>query len=161
MVYGKNDVLHDGHNHLINDEIWSLFTLIDENYLDHCNPYVTIEHTDISWSNKPNEYLLDFDKLSKILKQKINTSDFRASDHAENYARHYLHKVIEKKYELLKGYIEKKGLDFYPVVNEWINKIMENKGCYLVLNKEEMLDEDPNAICLQTNFRDFIRSKFK
>lgn len=163
MLVGKSGVLHDGHNQPISDEIWSLFNTIHENCLNGLGLYVTIEHTDKEWCNYSDKYYQDFTQLTCILNKKNEFVEINVSEQADNYARNYLRQIIEKRFDALKNFIDinRETGCFNSLVEKWINLIIYKTDGYLVLNKDEMLDEDPKAIVLQEHFKNYAREALK
>ena len=94
MIVGKDGVFHDGHNKPISEQIFALFSVISENYLDSCNLFVTVEHTDKDWINHKEEYFHDFHKITGILNTKRDEIKSKINTTADQYARKYLYKIF-------------------------------------------------------------------
>lgn len=157
MIVGKDGVLHDGHSKPISEKIFSLFSAINENYLDYSNLFVTAEHTDRDWMNHQEQYYQDFHKITGMLNRKRDRLEPKKNATEDQYARRYLHKIIETRYPALKNHMDE--YSFHQIIEQWMDSIIYNTNNYIVLNDEEMLDNDEKAILLHKDFKRYITEK--
>lgn len=161
IVQGKDGAYHDGHASPVHEVEWRMLDGIFTYLLPiDSDIFVTIEHTDMEWTDKKEDFYAEFSRLEKFRediahKQKQVPLAYKNS---EQYSQNRLKKLLEKRDPQIRILSERLGTLYDEAFTSWISGILEKKSARLVFTECELLDneEDIEVILSKESFKNFL-----
>jgi len=160
IITARDGSKHDGHSERISAEVWEIFDACLDVYLDDMKPsvIVTVEHSDICWTQKQDQYVDDFSKL--LEKVGSERSNFSRSEDSYKYASSYLSKLLSRWFPIVADQCDKKGFIYRELVSEWVDKVVNQDGKRISLTRSEVPEfEKEDVEVAQTGFIKFVKER--
>lgn len=159
IVKSSDGVYHDGHSQPVSEEIWtSLEKVLGILIRKNIRPIITIEHTDLIWEQKIDEFNRDFDKLQIIISNVGKTEEIKTIN-SDYYATGYIIKYVQQRYASLVAFMQKMDINVNNVVCEWIDDF-KSKGLRLTFDIYEIVPNEREAVIEISDFVTFVEKKY-
>lgn len=161
IIEGRDGTLHDGHGEKVDIKSWLLFKqILDLNVLND-DVFVNIEHSELSWINKVDDYQDDFYQLKDMIgdyKKNFIISD--KFDSAEKYAKSFLKKILISHVKNYTEICHTLNITEDELFDGWLKFVLD-KYCKIALSKSEidsMIKKD--TIYFLDSFIEFVSLQY-
>ncbi|MFF4366393.1 DUF692 family multinuclear iron-containing protein [Streptomyces sp. NPDC001594] len=165
---GRDGTLHDGHSEAVHEGVWSLLdTVLDQRLITETEPVtVIVEHADITWTDRADQYYADFARAQSALERHHRARTEGASnpephDYGVPYCRAYLRQLCNGWIPGLAQATEQRGLSYVDLFDQWVDDVRA-RGKRIVLNLDEIPPaERPGAVSAPQDLLAYAKEKLR
>lgn len=161
VIAGRDGALHDGHSQTIAPEIWQLLDLALAHFLHARDEelVITVEHTDLIWSNRREVYQEDFARAQELAAASRSRARPSRASAAVQYGIGYLQRLLLQRIPGLDEAIAQPGWNLRSLVEEWISDLTL-RGHGVALSIAEVSPEERAMVeDLAPSFLSFLKEK--